>query len=174
VPDTPNPNYHHGGFGAVRINQPMVLGHEISGVVDAVGVKCELLKVGDRAAVSPSVPCNQCKFCLEGRQNECLDMRFYGSRGIFHRITSKVPKAPSEYRWSRRKLPCGPLVPLTFDALIEASVFHCIDASGRPLLNALRRDHADPTYARDAWHDIPSVVEALRQFWMPIRFKRGT
>ncbi|MFK4407490.1 threonine dehydrogenase-like Zn-dependent dehydrogenase [Bradyrhizobium ottawaense] len=29
--------YHHGGFGVVRIQQPMALGHEIAGVVAAVG-----------------------------------------------------------------------------------------------------------------------------------------
>ena len=29
--------YHHGGFGTVRIKQPMALGHEIAGVVAAVG-----------------------------------------------------------------------------------------------------------------------------------------
>jgi L-idonate 5-dehydrogenase len=37
------------------------------------------VKPGDRVAVSPSLPCNSCKYCLAGRQNQCLDMRFYGS-----------------------------------------------------------------------------------------------
>ena len=78
--------YHHGGFGAVRLKQPMILGHEISGVVEAVGAHCERVKVGDRVAVSPSVPCNQCRYCLEGRQNQCLDMRFYGSAMRFPHI----------------------------------------------------------------------------------------
>jgi L-idonate 5-dehydrogenase len=71
--------YNHGGFGLVRLREPMVLGHEIAGVVEAVGANARRIAVGDRVAINPSRPCNACKFCLEGRQNQCLDMRFYGS-----------------------------------------------------------------------------------------------
>jgi L-idonate 5-dehydrogenase len=35
--------------------------------------------VGDPVAVNPSVPCVQCRYCLEGKPNQCLEMRFYGS-----------------------------------------------------------------------------------------------
>jgi L-idonate 5-dehydrogenase len=78
--------YHHGGFGTVRLREPMILGHEIAGVVQAVGAECRRVKVGDRIAVDPSVPCNQCRYCLEGRQNQCLDMRFYGSAMRFPHV----------------------------------------------------------------------------------------
>jgi L-idonate 5-dehydrogenase len=78
--------YHHGGFGAVRLREPMVLGHEIAGVVEAVGANAARIKPGDRVAISPSRPCNMCKFCLEGRQNQCLDMRFYGSAMRFPHV----------------------------------------------------------------------------------------
>jgi L-idonate 5-dehydrogenase len=78
--------YHHGGFGVVRLREPMILGHEIAGTVEAVGAECARVKVGDRVAVSPSVPCNQCRYCLEGRQNQCLDMRFYGSAMRFPHV----------------------------------------------------------------------------------------
>ena len=78
--------YHHGGFGVVRIREPMVLGHEIAGIVEAVGAEAKRIKPGDRVAVSPSRPCNACKFCLEGRQNQCLDMRFYGSAMRFPHV----------------------------------------------------------------------------------------
>lgn len=78
--------YQHGGFGSVRLKQPMILGHEIAGVVEAVGAACARVKVGDRVAVNPSVPCNQCRYCLEGRQNQCLDMRFYGSAMRFPHV----------------------------------------------------------------------------------------
>jgi len=71
--------YLHGGFGVVRVKQPMVLGHEVSGTITAVGPGVETLRVGDRVAVSPSLPCNKCEYCLKGQQNHCLDMRFYGS-----------------------------------------------------------------------------------------------
>ena len=78
--------YHHGGFGVVRLREPMILGHEIAGVVEAVGAQCARVKIGERVAVSPSVPCNQCRYCLEGKQNQCLDMRFYGSAMRFPHV----------------------------------------------------------------------------------------
>jgi L-idonate 5-dehydrogenase len=78
--------FNHGGFGAVRLREPMILGHEISGTVEAVGASAKRLKVGDRVAVSPSRPCNHCRYCLEGRQNQCLDMRFYGSAMRFPHV----------------------------------------------------------------------------------------
>jgi L-idonate 5-dehydrogenase len=78
--------YNHGGFGVVRMREPMILGHEIAGVVEVVGAEARRIKPGDRVAVSPSRPCNACKFCLEGRQNQCLDMRFYGSAMRFPHV----------------------------------------------------------------------------------------
>ncbi|MGO8737407.1 UPF0149 family protein [Rhodoblastus sp.] len=57
--------------------------------------------------------------------------------------------------------------------LLLPILFHCVDTSGRPVLEAQRRGLANPVFAREAWRDIPNVVEALRQFWMPARFKRG-
>jgi L-idonate 5-dehydrogenase len=71
--------YHHGGFGTVRIQQPMTLGHEISGVIAAVGGDVPHLAPGMRVAVNPSQPCNACVHCREGMRNQCLDMRFMGS-----------------------------------------------------------------------------------------------
>ncbi|MGJ4900765.1 L-idonate 5-dehydrogenase [Bradyrhizobium sp. HKCCYLS2058] len=71
--------YHHGGFGTVRIRQPMALGHEIAGVVAAVGASVTGLAEGTRVAVNPSLPCGRCSYCREGLRNQCLDMRFMGS-----------------------------------------------------------------------------------------------
>lgn len=71
--------YNHGGFGTVRVREPMILGHEVAGTIKALGEGVSHLAVGDRVAVSPSRPCNHCEFCLKGQQNQCLNMRFYGS-----------------------------------------------------------------------------------------------
>jgi L-idonate 5-dehydrogenase len=71
--------YLHGGFGAIRIQEPMALGYEVSGVINAVGDGVEGLSPGDKGAVTPSRPCARCDYCLRGQPNQCLDMRFNGS-----------------------------------------------------------------------------------------------
>jgi L-idonate 5-dehydrogenase len=71
--------YNHGGFGAIRLREPMILGHEVAGTVKAIGGGASSLAIGDRVAISPSRPCNACRYCLQGMQNQCLNMRFYGS-----------------------------------------------------------------------------------------------
>ncbi len=71
--------YQHGGFGAIRIQQPMVLGHEVAGVIEAVAPDVAHIKVGDRIAVNPSHACGVCRYCQLGLQNHCLDMRYFGS-----------------------------------------------------------------------------------------------
>ena len=71
--------FNHGGFGTVRIREPMILGHEIAGTIKAIGAHGSKFAAGDRVAISPSRPCNDCEYCLRGQQNHCLNMRFYGS-----------------------------------------------------------------------------------------------
>ncbi|MGB4359302.1 MAG: L-idonate 5-dehydrogenase [Rhodoferax sp.] len=78
--------YQNGGFGTVRIKQPMALGHEFSGTVDAVGAQVLAFKPGQRIAISPSRPCGHCRFCQLGQHNHCLNMRFYGSAMPFPHI----------------------------------------------------------------------------------------
>jgi yecA family protein len=51
---------------------------------------------------------------------------------------------------------------------------HCADTPRHPVLDAQRRDLAAPPFAQDPWREIPAAVEALRQFWMPTRFGRGS
>jgi len=71
--------FNHGGFGTVRIKEPMVLGHEVSGVVARTGSAVTDMPVGTRISISPSRPCGLCQYCQQGLQNHCLDMRYYGS-----------------------------------------------------------------------------------------------
>ena len=78
--------YHHGGFGSIKVREPMILGHEVSGYVEALGDGVNGLAVGDLVALSPSRPCNRCQYCQEGRQNHCENMRFYGSAMPFPHI----------------------------------------------------------------------------------------
>lgn len=78
--------YNHGGFGTVRLREPMILGHEVSAYVLALGPGVTGLEVGQLVAVSPSRPCGACRYCLEGLPNHCLSMRFYGSAMPFPHI----------------------------------------------------------------------------------------
>ena len=78
--------YQHGGFGTVRIKEPMVLGHEVSGIVRVVGSAVQNFKAGQRIAISPSRPCGQCQYCQKGQHNHCLDMRFFGSAMRFPHV----------------------------------------------------------------------------------------
>lgn len=71
--------YNHGGFGTVKLREPMILGHEVSGHVRAIGANVKNVSEGDLVAISPSRPCYHCKYCREGSHNHCLNMRFYGS-----------------------------------------------------------------------------------------------
>ncbi|OLP42454.1 L-idonate 5-dehydrogenase [Rhizobium oryziradicis] len=78
--------YNHGGFGAVRLKQPMILGHEVSAFVETLGEGVSGLDVGQLVAVSPSRPCRTCRYCQQGLHNQCLNMRFYGSAMPFPHI----------------------------------------------------------------------------------------
>ncbi|MBE3638434.1 L-idonate 5-dehydrogenase [Mangrovicoccus algicola] len=78
--------YSHGGFGTVKLREPMILGHEVAGEVIELGEGVTGLAVGDLVAVSPSRPCGGCGYCLKGLPNQCENMRFYGSAMPFPHI----------------------------------------------------------------------------------------
>ena len=78
--------YKHGGFGTIRLKEPMVLGHEVAGEVTKLGAGVTNVKIGDIVALSPSRPCGLCVYCQKGQQNHCLDMLFYGSAMRFPHI----------------------------------------------------------------------------------------
>jgi L-idonate 5-dehydrogenase len=78
--------YQDGGFGTVRIKEPFIPGHEMSGEVIETGPEVTKVKVGDRVAVNPSRPCGHCEYCLEGKPRHCLDMRFFGSAMRFPHV----------------------------------------------------------------------------------------
>lgn len=68
--------YNHGSIGKFVVTKPMVLGHESSGTVVAVGSGCQTLAVGDAVALEPGVPCRKCTPCKEGIYNMCSEMVF--------------------------------------------------------------------------------------------------
>ena len=54
---------------------PLVLGHEVTGVIAEVGKKVKKYKKGDRICAAHHVPCNTCKYCLSGHQTVCETLR---------------------------------------------------------------------------------------------------
>jgi Threonine dehydrogenase and related Zn-dependent dehydrogenases len=83
--------YQHGGFGPVRVREPIILGHEAAGYVEALGSGVSGLTIGQLVAVNPSQPCGRCRFCLQGMAIHCLDMQFMGS-------AMRLPHAPGMFR----------------------------------------------------------------------------
>ncbi|HSS92719.1 MAG TPA: UPF0149 family protein [Candidatus Dormibacteraeota bacterium] len=56
--------------------------------------------------------------------------------------------------------------------LVLPILLHCEDDQGRPLLGPARKGPETKKFLRDAHTDIPAVVEAMRQYWMPTRYAR--
>lgn len=59
---------------------PLVLGHEFSGTVDAVGDGVTGFTVGDPVSAAPLVPCHTCDVCKQGLYAQCKKYSFIGSR----------------------------------------------------------------------------------------------
>ncbi|MCP4791453.1 MAG: L-idonate 5-dehydrogenase [Gammaproteobacteria bacterium] len=78
--------YNQGGFGDIRLREPMILGHEVAGYVAMLGEGVTDLALGDLVAVNPSRPCGNCEYCASAIYNQCLDMRYYGSAMRFPHV----------------------------------------------------------------------------------------
>lgn len=74
--------YRHGRIGDFIVNEPMILGHETSGRIVAVGDFVGTSRIGQRVAVEPQHPCRRCEQCTAGRYNLCPDMEFYATPPI--------------------------------------------------------------------------------------------
>jgi L-iditol 2-dehydrogenase len=71
--------YTHGRIGNFFVEFPFILGHECAGTIVTAGSDVRHLKVGDRVALEPGVPCGNCEFCLGGQYNLCPDVRFFAT-----------------------------------------------------------------------------------------------
>lgn len=83
--------FTEGRIGDFVVREPLVLGHEASGVVRALGPGTSgRLQVGQRVAMEPGVPCGRCRACREGRYNLCPYVKFFATPPVDGAFTRYV------------------------------------------------------------------------------------
>lgn len=65
---------YHGEKGSADVTPPVVLGHEYSGQVVAVGSEVTAVKVGDCVTIDPNIYCGKCYHCRKGQKQFCDSM----------------------------------------------------------------------------------------------------
>lgn len=78
--------YLHGRVGSFVIREPLIPGHEASGIALRVGAEVTRVRPGQKVAINPSHPCGHCDYCAAGRSHLCRHMRFLGSASVFPHV----------------------------------------------------------------------------------------
>ncbi len=182
-------SYQDARIGDTPIEAPLVLGHEFSAVVEAVGPDSldghfNPLNPGDRVAVDPAQPCGRCELCLHGHPNLCRRLHFCGN----------YPDGGSLCEWmvmpARSCFPVPESIDDTQAALLEplGVAMHAVDLArvrvghsvailgagpiGLLLLQMARLSGADPVFVTDK---LPSRLAAARRYGgTPIPYDDGT
>jgi threonine dehydrogenase-like Zn-dependent dehydrogenase len=63
-----------------------ILGHEFTGVVEAVGPEVTTVAVGDRVVTTSTISCGRCTHCRAGRPSQCPDRALFGYSGVYRRL----------------------------------------------------------------------------------------
>jgi len=66
------------GMEGISDTNPLVIGHEIAGVIEKVGENVTAYQPGMRAAVAPNMGCGICDDCIQGNGHMCKDYRALG------------------------------------------------------------------------------------------------
>ena len=69
---------YHGDKGSAEVNPPVVLGHELAGVVEKIGGKVTTVQVGDHVTVDPNIYCGRCHYCQIGKKQLCTNLYAIG------------------------------------------------------------------------------------------------
>jgi len=82
--------YLQGRIGSQIVTGPIILGHEFSAWITALGAGVEGLEAGQLVAVEPAISCGRCEPCEQGHPNLCPNVRFCGTPpidGVFAEYT---------------------------------------------------------------------------------------
>lgn len=82
--------FEHGRIGDFVVREPLVLGHEASGTIRAVGSLVRDRSVGQRVAMEPQETCGRCTQCVAGRYNLCPDVVFFATPPVDGAFTQYV------------------------------------------------------------------------------------
>ncbi len=65
-------------YGYSSIKFPLILGHELAGVIAEIGKNVRGYKEGDKIALAPNISCGECYYCTRGMQTACDNLRIIG------------------------------------------------------------------------------------------------
>jgi len=112
---------YHGKMDA-RITTHRIIGHEMSGVVSAIGSDVTGIAIGDRVAIRPLSSCGTCPACRAGHNHVCHNLKFLGldTDGAFQNKWN----VPAD---TVHKLPAA--MSLEHAALVEPTAVACHDVT---------------------------------------------
>lgn len=103
-----------------RVGTHRIIGHEMSGKINAIGKKVQGFEIGDPVVIRPLVACGKCPACQRGHAHICQNLKFLGldTNGAFQQIWTVPAHAI-------HKIPA--CLPLEYAALIEPVAVACHD-----------------------------------------------
>lgn len=109
------------------ITLPVVPGHEVVGVVEAVGADVTEVNVGDRVILEPNIVCGECEHCRSGRYNLCEHLTVVGCVGPLDGAMADYFIAPAQ-----RFIVADPRLDLSQAAMVEplATATHALRVAG--------------------------------------------
>lgn len=85
-----------------RVKLPIILGHEIAGIVEDVGEAVTNFKRGDKVVSLPYIPCGICDYCKIGKENLCKERKWFGEH-----IDGSYAEYILTKEWTLEKIPNG-------------------------------------------------------------------
>ncbi len=98
----------YSAFTGRRMNwqPPMIMGHEMTGVIEALGPEVQDWAVGDEVVISPVITCGKCRWCRLGMSNHCKNGIVLGGDGqdiVWDGAFAEYMAAPTEILYAKPK-----------------------------------------------------------------------